>query len=74
MKPWLKFLSKEERRRRRNGRNKTKGKKYRNRGLEKARNIGDKSIVEIETLLKKMDLSFGMDIAIYGFGTNSISL
>lgn len=48
--------------------------KYRKMELEKARNIGDKSIVEIETLLKKMDLSFGMDIAIYGFGTNSISL
>lgn len=48
--------------------------KYRKREMEKARNIGDKSIVEIETLLKKMDLSFGMDIAIYGFGTNSISL
>lgn len=43
--------------------------KYRKEELAKARNIGEKSMMEIEKMLRNMNLSFGMDIAIFGFRT-----
>lgn len=41
--------------------------KYSRKELSKERNIGDKSMIEIETMIRNNNLFLGMDIAIYGF-------
>lgn len=43
--------------------------RYNKKQLETSRNIGEKAMIEIETMLKDNNLSLNMDIAIYGFRT-----